>query len=152
MDTQKHIFPKNEKLCGKLRVDALYKTGKRFVVWPLRVTYIPSSEPTDVLIWAPKSLFKHAVDRNRLRRQMREAYRLQKHLLGDRTYQVAFNYMDKQKQDYAVIEKAMRKALLKLAALPLPNQPAATPDSTRNDTPTNPQRRPDTNSPTPTNP
>ena len=124
MDTQKHIFPKCEKLCGKLRVEALYKTGKRFVVWPLRVTYIPSSEPTEVLIWAPKSLFKHAVDRNRLRRQMREAYRLQKHLLGDRSYQVAFNYMDKQKQDYAVIEKAMRKALLKLAALPLPNQPA----------------------------
>lgn len=124
MDTPKHIFPKCEKLCGKLRVEALYKTGKRFVVWPLRVTYIPSSEPTEVLIWAPKSLFKHAVDRNRLRRQMREAYRLQKHLLGDRSYQVAFNYMDKQKQDYAVIEKAMRKALLKLAALPLPNQPA----------------------------
>ncbi len=115
-------------------MDALYKTGKRFVVWPIRVTYIPSTEPTEVLIWAPKSLFKHAVDRNRLRRQMREAYRLQKHLLGDRSYQVAFNYMDKQKQDYAVIEKAMRKALLKLSALPLPNQLADMPQ----DHPTDP--------------
>ena len=73
-------FPKSEKLCGEQAVDHLYKNGKRFVVWPLRVTYLPVDQaPTQVLIWAPKSLFKHAVDRNRLRRQMREAYRLNKY-------------------------------------------------------------------------
>ncbi len=110
-------FPKNEKLCGQLRIKQLYAEGKRFVVWPLRITYLPSVDgTTEVLIWAPKSLFKHAVDRNRLRRRMREAYRLQKHLLGDRHYQIAVNYMDRRQQDYAVIEKAMRKALKKLAA------------------------------------
>ncbi len=119
MEAVKHIFPKHEKLCGKLRVSALYKTGKRFVVWPLKVTYIPTDDTNEVLIWAQKSLFKHAVDRNRLRRQMREAYRLQKHLLGDRHYQMAFLYIDKQKQDYASIEKAMRKALQKLSQLPV---------------------------------
>ena len=108
-------FPKNEKLCGQLRIKQLYAGGKRFVVWPLRITYLPSvDDTTEVLVWAPKSLFKHAVDRNRLRRRMREAYRLQKHLLGDRHYQIAVNYMDRRQQDYAVIEKAMRKALKKL--------------------------------------
>jgi hypothetical protein len=42
---------------------------------------------------------------------MREAYRLNKGLLGEGKYQIAFNYIDKAEQPYSVIEKAMRKAL-----------------------------------------
>ena len=113
----KFTFPKSEKLCGEQTVDHLYKNGKRFVVWPLRVTYLQVVEaPTQVLIWAPKALFKHAVDRNKLRRQMREAYRLNKHVLEEtgKYFQIAFNYIDKEKQDYRVMEKAMRKALNRL--------------------------------------
>ena len=111
-------FPKHSKLCGQLRIAALYKEGKRFTAWPLRVTYMPvtdnSSPVTQVLIWAPKSLFKRAVQRNRLRRLMREAYRLHQDLLGDRHYEIAFNYMDKEQQPFAVIEKAVIKALKKV--------------------------------------
>ena len=110
-------FPKTEKLCGQLHIKQLYATGKHFVVWPLRITYAPAEDDTtQVLIWASKSLFKHAVDRNRLRRQMREAYRLQKHLLGNAQYRIAVNYIDRQKQDYATIERAMRKALTRLGS------------------------------------
>ncbi len=112
-----HTFPKTEKLCGQLHIKQLYATGKHFVVWPLRITYASSEDDsTQVLIWASKSLFKHAVDRNRLRRQMREAYRLQKHLLGSTQYRIAVNYIDRQKQDYATIERAMRKALTRLGS------------------------------------
>ena len=108
-------FPKTEKLCGKYAVEQLYKEGKRFVVWPLRVNYIQAPDATNrILIWAPKSLFRHAVDRNRLRRQMREAYRLNKTLLAPSIYHIAFNYIDKNMQDYKVIDRAMRKALLKI--------------------------------------
>ena len=113
-------FPKNEKLCGKQSVDHLYKEGKRFVSWPLRVSYIVAPDNANrVLIWAPKSLFRHAVDRNRLRRQMREAYRLNKSLLDQSAshFHIAFNYVDKNKLDYHLIEKAMRKALKKLNQL-----------------------------------
>lgn len=110
-----YSFPKSEKLCGQLAIRRLYAEGKHFVVWPLRVTYLPSEDVTEVLIWASKSLFRHAVDRNRLRRQMREAYRLNKSILGDNHFQVAFNYIDRQQQDYAVIERAMCKSLRKLA-------------------------------------
>ena len=46
---------------------------------------------------------------------MREAYRLQKHLLGNAQFRIAVNYIDRQKQDYATIERAMRKALTRLS-------------------------------------
>ncbi|MBQ8939330.1 MAG: ribonuclease P protein component [Paludibacteraceae bacterium] len=146
-------FPKHSKLCGKERIAALYKSGNRFTSWPLRVTwqkmpdFSPSLEgragvgfpPSQILIWAPKSLFKHAVDRNRLRRLMREAYRLNQGILtssslervkssarsdcrwpsvelaGGVSYLIAFNYMDKEVRSYAVIEKAVIKALKRIA-------------------------------------
>ena len=74
-----------------------------------------------ILVWAPKSLFKHAVDRNRLRRLMREAYRLNQDILTSNSanglisnFQIAFNYIDKEIQPYAVVEKAVIKALKKI--------------------------------------
>ncbi|MBR1878525.1 MAG: ribonuclease P protein component [Paludibacteraceae bacterium] len=109
-----YSFPKHSKLCGQKSIEQLYKEGKRFVVWPLRVTWMSSESETRVLVWAPKSLFKHAVDRNRLRRLMREAYRLNQDCLGDGHYMIAFNYMDKEQHNYASIAKAMRKALNKI--------------------------------------
>ena len=97
-----------------MRIAQLYKEGKRFTAWPLRVTYQPTEEPTQVLVWAPKSLFKRAVKRNHLRRLMREAYRLNQDLLGEKHYLIAFNYIDKEEQPFATINKAVCKALLKV--------------------------------------
>ena len=106
-----------------MRIEQFYREGKRFVAWPLRVTWQEISNdqsPTRVLVWAPKSLFKHAVQRNRLRRLMREAYRLHQDMLTSNSGQtsnfyIAFNYMDKEEQPFAVIEKAVCKALRKIA-------------------------------------
>lgn len=124
-----NTFPKQNKLCGAQQIAALYKEGKRFTSWPLRVTYMPSPNATQVLVWAPKSLFKHAVQRNHLRRLMREAYRLHQDILSAKGsvsdsslssvgpqggLLIAFNYMDKEEQPFAVIEKAVQKALRKI--------------------------------------
>jgi len=104
-------FPKQDKLCGQLRIQQLYQSGHKLVVWPLRLSYLPSDK-NQVLVWASKSLFKHAVDRNRLRRLMREAWRLSEK--PNQPYMLAINYMDKQVQPYGVIEKAMKKIIRKL--------------------------------------
>lgn len=106
-------FPKSGKLCGKMHIAALYRQGKRFVCWPLRVTYQPSKDDTQVLVWASKSLFKRATARNHMRRLMREAYRLHQHELEGK-WLLAFNYMDKQQLPYSVVEKAMCKAIRKI--------------------------------------
>lgn len=109
-----NAFPKHSRLCGQLRIAQLYKEGRRFTSWPLRVTFQPCQEQTQVLVWAPKSLFKRAVKRNHLRRLMREAYRLHQDILEDNHYLIAFNYIDKEEQSFAVVEKAVVKALKKI--------------------------------------
>lgn len=115
-----HTFPKSQRLCGQTRINAFYSAGRRFVSWPLRVTYIRKDDvsshtpqDTEVLVWAPKSLFRHAVDRNRLRRLMREAWRLQQHSLNA-PYVLAFNYMDKSMQPFEVVSRAVTKAISRL--------------------------------------
>lgn len=80
----------------------------------MRVTYRQIDAPSEVLVWAPKSLFHHAVDRNRLRRQMREVWRLDSDQV-QYGYEIAFNYMDKEMRPYEQIRKGMVKAMERIA-------------------------------------
>mgnify|MGYP003469188810 FL=1 len=114
-------FPKYNKLCGQLNIAHVYQEGKKQVIWPLRITWVPVEAETKILVWAPKSLFKKAVDRNKIRRLMREAYRLNQNLLGEQHYWIAVNYMDKAMPSYAMLERAMRKALTKIATYGMEN-------------------------------
>lgn len=112
-------FPKSMRLCGDLRIRDTQSQGKRYVAWPLRAHVLPAAGQTQVMIWAPKSLHKHAADRNRMRRLMREAYRLNceplKQLEADgRAWHIAIYHMDKFLSDYSQIERAMRKLIAKI--------------------------------------
>ena len=73
-------FGKEERLCGSSYVDMLFSKGNRSIgAFPIRLVWltVPTSAFTGVkvLISAPKRHFKHAVDRNRIKRQIREFYR-----------------------------------------------------------------------------
>lgn len=75
-----HSFPKSQHLIGAMTINQLFTGGDSFVVFPVRVivAQVPKcNEPVKVLISVPKKYFKHAVDRNRYKRLLRETYRLQ---------------------------------------------------------------------------
>ena len=83
MNPQGNIFPKSERLCSRKAIEALFAGGNRaFSAFPLRVVYKVTDEPrTQVLISVSKRHFKHAVDRNRAKRQIREAWRLNRDII-----------------------------------------------------------------------
>ncbi len=79
-----NAFPKSHRLCSKYLIDKLFEPGcsKSFSAYPLRLVIRKVEEgDTQLLISVPKRFFKHAVDRNRVKRQVREAYRNNGHLL-----------------------------------------------------------------------
>jgi ribonuclease P protein component len=71
-------FHKQERLCGSSQVDRLFQEGNRQIsVFPVRLVWLRTDTPgIRVLISAPKRKFHHAVDRNHIKRQIREFYRL----------------------------------------------------------------------------
>lgn len=119
-----NTFPKSEHLCGETRIEQLFTKGKAFIAYPLRVVYSiqpnNNSEPISVLVSVPKKRFKRAVKRNRLKRLMRESYRLNKHATIDMLIennlqlQLAFNYISDEELDFITIEKKMKVALKRI--------------------------------------
>jgi len=117
-------FSKIEHLCGEKRITRLYTQGDAFIAYPVRVVFLiePKSdiEPANVLISVPKKRFKRAVKRNRLKRLIREAYRLNKKDLIDKLDEkqlqvhIAFNYVSDDELDFASIEKKIKLSLQKL--------------------------------------
>ena len=92
----RRTFRKSERLCSKKVIDALFASGnKSFSAFPLRVVYMERPEPvSQVLISVSKRHFKHAVDRNCVKRQIREAYRLNKDLLPtEKGFYIAFIWL-----------------------------------------------------------
>lgn len=120
----KNTFPKKEHLCGEIRINRLFTEGKAFIAYPLRVMYsinkIPSTEAVKIMVTVPKKRFKRAVKRNRIKRLMRESYRLNKHSLYELcnehniSLQIAFGYVSDTEVDFVEIQEKMRKALARI--------------------------------------
>lgn len=108
-------YPKSEKLKSKKTIDLLFSKGKSVSKYPLRLVYVESdfdiSENSDQKIKmgvsVSKKYFKHAVDRNYFKRLLREAYRLNKHLLIDhleKPHAFMFFYQSNDRLSYQEIE------------------------------------------------
>jgi len=87
----KYTLPKEERIKSRTLIDMLFAGGKSrsMVAFPLRVVYMVKErenlEPqTQMLVSVPKRCFKRAVKRNRVKRQVREAYRHSRQILIDR--------------------------------------------------------------------
>lgn len=124
MDRERFTFKKQERLSGEKRVDSLFEKGHSFIAYPLRVVYavtdITRSCPAAILVSVPKKKMKRAVQRNRIKRLVRESYRLNKSTLLSKlnnkgvAIDIAFIYLKEELSDFKLIQKAMQKALLQI--------------------------------------
>ena len=125
---RKYAFPKEEHLCRKKLIEELFgKQGSSFGVYPLRIVWLKSEAPTtappQVLISVSKRTFKRAVDRNRLKRLIREAYRLNKYRLleqpgGHPIALLGIIFTGKEKSPLALVEKKLISAFHRLLNIP----------------------------------
>jgi ribonuclease P protein component len=114
----KFTFKKSERLSSKKDIQELFKNGSSFYLHPFKVITLPTSESAlhQVLFSVPKRNFKKAVDRNLLKRRMREAYRLHKQLLPTepQVLSIAYIYTSKEIVDYAIIATQLKQSLSRI--------------------------------------
>ncbi|MEO5948104.1 MAG: ribonuclease P protein component [Chitinophagaceae bacterium] len=113
---------KSERLKSRKAIDELFKNGKRFTVSPFRVFYcITKENGLQFGAGVSSKNFKKAVERNRIKRLTREAYRLQKNslknLLKEKGMNLFFIYTEKELPDYHHIYSQVEKIIKKLSAL-----------------------------------
>ncbi|MDR2843208.1 MAG: ribonuclease P protein component, partial [Candidatus Symbiothrix sp.] len=114
-------FSKAERISIQREIDRLFNEGSAFTVYPLRVLYLEtkplSGVSASILISVPKKRFKRAVQRNRIKRLVRETYRKNKHSLlaslqtQDTGLLLAFVYVSNHLCSYSEMETAIKKSL-----------------------------------------
>ncbi|MEY2963616.1 MAG: ribonuclease protein component [Bacteroidota bacterium] len=110
-------FGKSEKLTQKAAFDALYTSGKSLKVFPFVLRYgeheCPEGVDRQVAVLVPKRNVKLAVNRNRIKRQMRELYRLNKDKIENtgRTEAWTIRYLGNRLNEYAFLEAQYLKLI-----------------------------------------
>lgn len=115
-------FRKSERLCSKVLLDKLFSEGKSTFSYPFKFFFLETGQPEDpdirVVFSVPKKIFKQAVKRNLLKRRMKEAYRLNKDQITEKTdgkkLIVMAIYTEKEILDYKTIESLLVKGFRKL--------------------------------------
>jgi len=117
----KNTFNKQERLYGKKAIDLLFEKGSSLSQQPIKLVYksslLTQVYPGKVMFVVPKKKFKHAHDRNLLKRRMREAYRLSKNGFYDKLngkgvkMNGAFIFLSNKIEDFETIDKAIQALL-----------------------------------------
>ena len=113
---QSHTLTKEERLCGKTTVSALVSSGKWGTTPHLRFCWSAGHDTglNRLMVSVPKKFFKRAVKRNLLKRRMREAYRLQKELLGATGIDLLLAYSHPEVADFATLYAEVTEVLTKI--------------------------------------
>lgn len=122
-DTIKYTLKKSEILRKKKLIGELFTNGSSFFIYPFKLYYLPNKDLNNnqVLFSVSKKYFKNAVDRNKIKRRLREAYRHNKHILrpeSDKIYYcIAIVYISKLILPYSEIELKLIKVLRRLMSV-----------------------------------
>lgn len=125
----RNTLSKRERICSQKLTEQLFNSGKAhsMVAFPLRAVYmsIPREEQepqASILVSVSKRYFKRAVKRNRVKRLVREAYRLNKHILTDRltaspdmALAIAFLWLDPKLHSFHRVENKVKQLLQRIA-------------------------------------
>jgi ribonuclease P protein component len=115
-------FPKSERLSSKKIIEELFNKGSSVYLYPFRLIILgKNAENRDfpqILITVPKKNFKKAVDRNRIRRQIKEVYRKNKSTIFSEKIAImplylAIIYSAKEKMEYKELEKKLISIFLR---------------------------------------
>lgn len=117
-----YSFKKEERLCNVKLIEKLFTNGSSFLVYPFRIVWLRENDisalPVQVLISVPKKRFKRAVDRNLLKRRIREIYRLHKSeylfpFLNEHSSGLilGITYIGNEIGEYAFLDKKLKDAL-----------------------------------------
>tara|TARA_B100000809_G_scaffold249628_1_gene281186 strand:- start:601 stop:1002 length:402 start_codon:yes stop_codon:yes gene_type:complete len=125
--TERLSFSKDERLCSKILIDEVFEKGKKQKTFPFIATYLPIDKSdcdwesqVRIVVSVPKRRVKFAVRRNRLKRQIKEAYRLNKSDFYSNLKQKDINlalfliYIGKENENYSFIEKKIKVLLTDL--------------------------------------
>jgi ribonuclease P protein component len=120
-------FSKRERIVSRKLIEQLFSKGSNHSTsaFPIRIVYMEKEreedeEPVQILVSVSKRHFKRAVKRNRVKRQIREAYRHHKQILAEKMPQdtslaIAFIWLADELLDSQQVEKSVKRLLEKVA-------------------------------------
>ena len=115
-------FPKQERLSSRKQIEELFKKGESFTLYPIKTVYLKKPQAANnshqVLVTVPKRNFKKAVERNKLKRRIKEAYRLNKQQLDSQSREfylvIGYIYVGRKIADYQLIADKLKQSLERL--------------------------------------
>jgi len=122
MDKIRHTFRKEERLCSRKIIALLFNEGHHIMVYPVKLLWKEQEAetlcPVRIAFTVSSKTYRKAVDRNLLKRRMREAYRLNKPPAdawpGEKSINLMVIYIAKEILPYSSLEKAIRSGLKRI--------------------------------------